>query len=352
MLPLVLLLFFGLAFAQGIFVVERERQAVAVIEGDNIFHIKDVGNTNHATVKFFRSKAYLISRDGFLTEIDPLSKKVTKKVKVGKSSIGFTFCSDKIAVANYSPKDVVFLDRKLKELKRIKTDSRNVGIKSYKEKLIFSLMDKDQIWVMDCSSLEVVKRFKDIGDMPFDALIHKGKYIAGLFREKALVIVDLENLSYRKVTFTSEDKAVVFKIPHFGMWGVWGSTAYIPAVGERKVLVVDLDRFAVVKEVTLIGHPVFVSVSPDGRFLAVNYSGDKEDFVTLIDREKLKVVKDAKLGRRILHLRFSPDGKTLFVSSYYENLVKEVSLPEMEVLRTWRVPTPSGIFVEGGKSHG
>jgi len=348
MLPLIVLLFFTVGFAQKVYVVERERGALAVIEEGKVKEIKDLGNTNHAVLKFWRGHAYLISRDGFLSKIDTKRDRLVKKVRVGDSSIGFTFCPDKVAVANYSPKNVVLLSEDLKELKKIRTGSKNVGIKSYRGLLVFSLMDRDEVWVVDCESAKVVKRIRNVGSMPFDALLSRGRYIVGLFGENAVGVLDLEDFSYRKVRFGKKGKEVVFKVPHFGLWGVWKDRAYIPAVGERKIHVVDLKSFEYVGSIDLPGLPVFVSVSPDGKYLAVNYSGDSEDLISLIDRERMEVIETKRLGERILHLRFSPNGKFLYLSSYYENLVKKISVPELEVLEKVSVPTPSGVFLKGG----
>ncbi|MDQ7039068.1 MAG: NirF protein, partial [Aquificota bacterium] len=58
-------------------------------------------------------------------------------------------------------------------------------------------------------------------------------------------------------------------------------------------------------------------------------------------------VRTEKLGRRVMHLRFARDGRHLYISSYYENRVKKVSVPDLEVLREFPVPTPSGVFTGG-----
>lgn len=347
MLYLIILLLFTAAYAEKVYVVERERGALAVIgEGKLVGEIEDLGNLNHATLKFFGGYAYLISRDGFLSKIDTKRDELVKKVKVGESAIGFAFCGGKIAVANYSPHTVVFLSPDLEVLQRIETGSRNVGIKAYKDMVLFALMDKDEVWVMSCTDLRRVKSFEGAGNMPFDAFIAGETYAILPFKESSLGLVDLRDLTYRKVSLRSAGTEVLFKIPHFGLWGVYGDKAYVPAVGERKVHVIDLKGFSYEGSIDLPGLPVFVSVSPDGRYVAVNYSGDMEDFLTLI--ENGKVLKTERLGRRILHLRFSPDGRFIYLSSYYENKLKKVSVPELKVIEEITVPTPSGIFVEGG----
>ncbi len=343
---ILLIVFFS--FAEKIYVVERERGAVLVIEKDLLKEIKGVGNTNHAILKFKGKFAYLVSRDGYISKIDTERDSLLRKVKVGDSSIGFTFCKGKISVANYSPKNVVILSEDLEVLKKISTGSRNVGIKSFGNLLIFSLMDRDEVWVIDCSSMKVIKRFRNVGKMPFDALLSGNRYIVGFFGENSVGVLDLSNMTFRKVKFGKRGREIVLKIPHFGLWGVCGTVAYIPAVGERKIHIVDLKRFEYIGSIEVPGLPVFVSVSPDGKYLGVNFSGDSENLFALIDRIKGKVLKAKKLGKRILHFRFSPNGKSVYVSSYFENQVKRVSIPDLEVLDVREVPTPSGIFLKRG----
>ncbi|GAB6065993.1 hypothetical protein JCM9492_10850 [Aquifex pyrophilus] len=347
MLPLILLLFF---FAFGdVFVVEREKGSLAVIKEDKLVEeIKGLGNLNHATLKFFKGYGYLISRDGYLSKIDPRNYKLLKKVKVGESTIGLNFCGDKVLVANYSPKDVVILNTELKILRRIKTGSRNVGIKGRENLFVYALMDKDTVEIRRCDNYGLLRSIP-VGKMPFDAFLYGDIYVVGFFLEEGIGLINLRNFSYKKVLFKAEGKEVVFKIPHFGFWGVWEEKAYIPAVGERKIHVISLRDFSYLGSIEVKGLPVFVRVSPDGKYLAVNYSGDTEDYLTLIDLREKRVLKTKALGKRILHFRFTRDGRFIYLSSYYEGKLKKVSVPELEVVKEISVPTPSGVFIYGGE---
>jgi len=349
MLHLILILLLTCAYAQKIYVVERERGSVAVIAGDRVVgEIRNLGNLNHATLKFMNDYAYVVSRDGFISRIDTERDQLIKSVKVGESTIGFTFCGDKVVVANYEPYTVVFLSAELEPLQEIRTGSRNVGIKSYRNRVIFSLMDRDEVWLLSCDSPSSRKVLGSVGKMPFDALLSGDRYIVGFFGEGSVGILDLTTMKFRKVSFRQEGREVVFKIPHFGTWGIHGELAYIPAVGERKIHVVDLKRFEYIRSIDLPGLPVFVAVSPDGRYIAVNYSGDRENFLTIISRKEGRILRTLELGERILHFRFTADSRFLYVSSYYENSVKKVSVPDLRILRELRVPTPSGVFIKEG----
>ncbi len=341
MLPLMLLLV-GLVFGTQVWVVERERGALAVLQGGRVFEIEGLGDLSHATLKFKGSSAYLVGRDGYISLIDTKELRLVRRVRAGSSSIGFAFCGEKIVVANYDPGTVLILSPDLRVQKVIKTGSRNVGLRSWKGLFVFSLMDKEEIWVADCGG-KVLKKFKT-SSTPFDALLSEGVYLVGLFNPPKIGVLDLTTMTYREVPLGKSEEAVL-KVPHLGTWGVKEGRAYIPAVGERKLYVFDLVKLKKVGEIELPGLPVFAVVSPEGRYVAVNFSGDMEDFVALIERGR--VVRLERVGRRVLHLRFSKEGRFLYVSSYYENKVKKLSIPDLKVVEEVVVPTPSGVFLGG-----
>jgi len=134
---------------EKIFVVERENSALAVIKHNLVWdEIKGMHNCNHAVVKFRDNDGYAITRDGYVIKFDPIKDKKLKEYKTSKSAIGFIIGKNYVAVANYDNKTVEILDRDLNPIQTIQTGSRNVGIKTYKNYLVFELMDDDQIWVM------------------------------------------------------------------------------------------------------------------------------------------------------------------------------------------------------------
>ncbi|NPA58412.1 MAG: NirF protein [Aquificae bacterium] len=347
-LILPVLLLFQITLAEKLYVVERERGSLAVIE-DGKFkgEIKDLGNLNHSIVKTDGDFSYCIARNGYFSKIDNRTDRLIKKVKPGNSGIGFTFIKDYIAIAHYSPKKVSILTKDLDIYKTIDTGSRNVGIKPYKNLLVFSLMDKDQIFVLDADrDFEKVHVVENAGKMPFDALISGNRYIVGFFKERGVGILDLDSFEYRKATFkTGNKEEVVFKIPHFGMWGVADGIALIPAVGEKRAYVVDINSMEVKKHIPLEGLPVFISVSPDKKIAVVNYSGDRDELISVIDIQKLQVIKTFPAGKRVMHMRFSKDGSKLYVSSYFDNSLKIYSRDNWQLIKEITVPTPSGIFI-------
>jgi protein NirF len=346
------------AAKERVWVVQRDKGALAVLEGGaRIAEIGGLGTLSHATVKFHRGAAYVVSRDGYLSKIDVATLKLLKKVKVGESGIGLDFvrtpAKDFVAVANYAPPEVVVLDLDLEVHRRIPTGSRNVGIKSENGLLVFSLMDKDQVWVLDAKEdFKVVKKIEQGGVMPFDALLSDGAYLVGFFNEPSLGHLDLKSLTWSKRRLAEDGKELTLKVPHFGTWGVTGASkdrVFVPAVGARALHLVDLNRFAYLGKVELGGTPVFAVVSPDGKQLAVNFSGEHENFVAIVDPVAGKVVRELEAGRRVMHLRFSSDSKTLYVSSYFDNVVKAFDTARWVAKDQVEVASPSGLFLAAAK---
>lgn len=336
------------ALKEKVYVVQRERESVAVFKGDNhITTIEGLGNLNHAIIKFKNGYAYVLARNGYLSKVDVTNDLLINKVKVGKSGIGITFTKDQVVIVNYDPNSVVVLDLDLNIQKSIETNSRNVGVKVWKNYLVFSLMDKNEIWVLDIEKdFSLVKKFENVGNLPFDALLNEHVYIVGFFNEASVGMLDLSKLSYNKVIIKDSNEQLVYKVPHFGYWGVVGDKVFVPMVTDSKLLVLDIKTMKSVGSVDLIGMPVFATLSPDKKILAVNYSGADEDYISIIDTMTQKKITDLKVAKRVMHLRFSKDGKQLMVTSYFENLMHIFNVDKWTKLASSPVVTPSGIFIE------
>lgn len=182
---------------EKVFIVERENNSLAIVEkGMTKGHLTGVHNMNHGVVKFDGKDGYVISRDGWVVKFDPEKETIVKEVKTSDSAIGFTITKNYLAVANYAKKSVDILDRDLNPLQSFETGSKNVGIKVYKNYLIFSQMDNDKITVLrDKNSgngkpdFVIHKEFEDVGVMPFDAMIKDNNFITGFSKASILVLL-------------------------------------------------------------------------------------------------------------------------------------------------------------------
>ena len=353
LLLILLLLPISTSFAaEKLFVIEREDSALAVIEGDKLTNrITDMHNFNHAVVKFYKDEGFAITRDGYVIKFDPVGEKKLKEYQTSKSAIGFIVTPRYLAIANYDNKTVEILDHDLNHIQTIETGSKNVGIKHYKNYLVFALMDKDALWVMEDTAADkplptfkIHKKFENVGIAPFDAMLDGQFYIAGFFNSPYVGVIDLEKMDFHKLPLQLGDKQPVLKVPHFGFWSLSGDKKFIPAVGDNKVFVFGRD-FKHIANIETEGLPVFTSLSPDKKFLAVTFSGKHFPVVQIIDTDKLKVIKRLEFSGKVLHVRWSKEKPLLYFSNNSDNKVVAVDTAHWE--RVFEVPVkhPSGIFI-------
>jgi len=338
------------------FVVERESQSVAVIEdGLARRHMEHMHNMNHGVIKFKGDDGYLISRDGYIVKFNPKTEKKEAEYKTSKSAIGFVIGKNYVAVANYDDKSVDILDRNLKPIQKIVTGSKNVGIKIYKDMLIFAQMDNDKVTVLKDKNYGKAKpnfvKFKEfnVGKMPFDAMIQGNTYIVGFFLTKGFGVIDLDKMKYKLIKVTGDGNKPVLKIPHFGFWSLSRDKTFIPAVGNNAVMVYD-KKFNFIKNIKVQGLPVFTSLSPDQKYIAVTFSGKDFPYIQIIDTNTLKVIKTFKFKGKVLHIRWSKEYPDLYVSVNGANEVDVIDTNKWFVEREiYQVKRPSGIFLYNTK---
>ncbi|WP_324171924.1 cytochrome D1 domain-containing protein [Sulfurimonas sp.] len=342
---------------EKIFVVERESESLAIIEkGLARGHLTGMHNMNHGVVKFEGKDGYVISRDGWVVKFDPEKELIVKELKTSDSAIGFTITKNFLAVANYAKKSVDILDRDLNPLQSFQTGSKNVGIKTYKDYLIFSQMDNDKITVLRDTNFGkglpkfvIHKEFEDVGIMPFDAMIKDNNFITGFFQSPFFGVVNLDTMKYSKIKILLEDRKPVLKVPHFGFWSIGAGYVFIPAVGNNKVLVYTPD-FKFVRNITTEGLPVFTALSPDKKYLAVTFSGKKFPVIQIIDTATLKIIKRFEFNGKVLHVRWSNVRPNLYVSVNDANKVAVIDTNSWRLSREmFNIKKPSGIFIYEGK---
>jgi protein NirF len=344
--------------SEKIFVVERESESIAIIRnGLTKSHMKNMHNMNHGIIKFDGADAYLISRDGYVVRFDPVSEKVLNEYKTSKSAIGFVIGKNYVAVANYDDKSVDILTRDLKPIDKIVTGSKNVGIKIYKDMIIFAQMDADKVTVLKNENsgkglpkFKIFKEFK-VGEMPFDAMIKNNTYIVGFFLTKAFGVIDLDKMEFSEIKVTAKGNKQVLKVPHFGFWSLSDEKIFIPAVGDNAVMVYD-SKFKFIKNIEMKGLPVFTALSPDKKYLAVTFSGKNFPTIQIVDTKTLKITQTFTFKGKVLHLRWSNINDNLYVSvngkgdGRDQNKVNVINTKDWFLEREiYQIQHPSGIFI-------
>jgi protein NirF len=221
------------------------------------------------------------------------------------------------------------------------------------QKFVFALWDAGEIWVVDMSkrSNPQITKFSDVGSNPYDALITPdGRYyIAGLFGEDGMALLDLWNLDagVRRILPNygkGEQKLPVYKMPHLEGWAVAGDLAFVPAVGRHEVLVINMRTWEQAGRIAVKGQPIFVMARPDGRQVWVNFALPDNDTIQVIDTQTLAVVRELKPGKGVLHMEFEPRGEEVWLSVRDENRVDIYDTASFERKASIPAQKPSGIF--------
>lgn len=364
-------------------IVEREKGNVVVIDSVNhelLGRVEGLGNLRHGSMVFSRDGryAYVIGREGNLSKVDLIELKLSATAKTGENAIGVAISRDNkyIMVCNYQPGSVVILDSgTLERVKEIpaevelpdgtKTASRTVGPLDTPDNLmVFGLMEGNSVWVVDMKQKDfpVIRKFKDVGDTPYDQLITPdGRYyVVGLLNSEWMGKLDLWKLDEMKKIDVTERKAglkkyggdwkkvPVYHIPHLESWGISGNMAFLPAFGEKRVIVYDMRDWSVVKSVPIAGTGLFIVARPGGKEVWVDNVGapgsPEERLIQVIDVETLEVKKTFDAGKGAMDPQFTPKGEAVYISIREENKVAVYDTDTYKLLKEIPVDKPSGIF--------
>lgn len=349
-------------------VVERASGKLAIVNTSRrelLAEVGGLGDLSHASVVFSRDgrHAYVFGRDGGLSKVDLLQRRLVGRIMQAGNSIGGAISADGqlVAAQNYQPGGVKVFDARTLELvadlpaeqapgKR----SRVVGLVDLPgRRFAYSLFDADEIWIADLSDLRqpLIQKFKGIGKSPYDALVTPDgrHYIAGLFGEDGLALIDLWAREPRVQLILGgygrgQQPLPVYKMPHLRGWAVAGRHAYLPAIGRHEVLVVDTQSWQEVGRIPVAGQPVFVMARPDGRQVWVNFSVPDYDRVQVIDTPSQQVVATLMPGKAVLHMEFTPRGEAVWISSRDDNRVSVIDTQTLQTLARIELDAPSGIF--------
>ena len=344
-------------------VVERTAGRVLVIETTGqtrLFEVAGLGDLSHASAVFSRDArfAYVFGRDGGLSKVDLLTGELAARIVQAGNSIGGAISQDGrlVAVSNYEPGGVrVFDAESLASVADIPTGSKVVGlVDAPGQRFVFSLYDSGEIWVADFSRSDTpdLTRFSGVGAQPYDGLITAdGRYyIAGLFGEDGLVLLDLWNLDAgpRRILDgygRGEEPLPVYKMPHLEGWAEAGGLLFLPAVGRHEILVLARETWTEVARIPVQGQPVFAVARPDGRQVWVNFAHPDNAVVQVIDSVRLAVIETLAPGPAVLHMEFTPRGEQVWISVRDAGVVKVFDTATLRVVASLRAETPSGIFL-------
>lgn len=350
-------------------IIERADGSIQIVETttlSSLGKVEGLGDLSHASAVYSRDGryAYIFGRDGGLTKVDMLKRRIVKRVIQSGNSIGGAISQDGslVAVSNYKPGGVKVFDAETLDLVAdipatygAGDQSKTVGlVDAPGNRFVFSLYDAGETWIADFTDRANPKitKFKDIGTLPYDGLVTPdGRfYIAGLFGEDGLALLDLWNSEagvkrildgYGK----GEQPLPVYKMPHLEGWASAGDMLFLPAVGRYEVLIVRKSDWSEVGRIPVHGQPIFVVARPDGRQVWVNYAHPKNNVVQVIDVPSRKIIKTLTPGKAVLHMEFTPRGEQLWLSVRDEDRVDVYDTETLERVTSLKAGKPSGIFL-------
>lgn len=342
-------------------IIERATGSVLLVDQSDrvaLQRIEGLGDLSHASLVYSSDErfAYVFGRDGGLTKVDIVDRKIAKRVVQAGNSIGGAISDDGklVAVSNYEPGGVRVFDAETLELVAdIPTGSKTIGlVDAPGSKFVFTMWDTGETWIADMSTgTAEITKIKDMGDRPYDALItgNGRTYITGLFGEDGLTALDLwaENPEPIRVLQNygrGQEEMPVYKMPHLEGWADTGSDFVLPAVGHHEVLWIDSDTLQETGRTKTHGQPVFAMARPDGRHVWVNFAHPLNDTIQVIDTVTKQIVHEFKPGPAVLHMEFTPRGHEVWLSVRDAGKVMIYDTETFEKLREIEAESPSGIF--------
>ncbi len=351
----------GMATGDLGLVIERERGSLVVVDQSDhaaLGRIEGLGDLSHASLTYSPDErfAYVFGRDGGLTKVDILERKVVNRVMQAGNSIGGAISDDGrlIAVSNYEPGGVrVFDADTLEMIADIPTGAKTIGlVEAPGRRFIFTMWETGETWIADLSGKEPqVTKFTGIGKNPFDAVLTPDgrTYLIGLFGEKGLVSIDLWSPEPKPVRFMEnygkgQEDLPVYKMPHLQGWALADDQFVVPAVGQHELLWVDRRSLTETARTKTHGQPVFVIAQPASPYVWVNFAHPLNDTVQVVNTVTHEVVKELTPGPAVLHMEFTPRGHEVWISVRDENVVNIYDTRTYEKLGEIAAESPSGIF--------
>ncbi|MDP1681610.1 MAG: cytochrome D1 domain-containing protein [Burkholderiales bacterium] len=349
-------------------VIERADGSVQIVDTTHhhsLAKISGLGDLSHASAVYSRDAryAYVFGRDGGLTKIDLLNARIEKRIIQAGNAIGGAISQDGkiVAVSNYEPGGVKLFDAVtldfISEIPAVDSAgkrSKVVGlVDAPGNRFVFSLFDAGEIWVADARDPRqpIVHKHLNVGRQPYDGTVTRDgrHYVAGLFGEDGLALLDLwnESAGVKRVVAgygKGSQPLPVYKMPHLDNWAMSQTSAYVPAVGRHEVLVIDTSTWLEKAHIPVAGQPVFVVARPDGRHIWVNYAPPHNDTVQVIDALTHQIIQTLHPGKAILHMEFTPRGEQVWLSVRDDDRVDVYDTETFQRIASIPAAKPSGIF--------
>lgn len=346
-------------------IVEKDAEKLVFMDGTThevLGRIHDIGFQPHTSVYSPDARyMYIIARNGWFTKIDLNTLEPLESISVGENSRG-TAISDNgkyIAIGNYDPGNVVIVDAATMEvLKTIPTsgeldgvhvESRVGAVVEKNNDFIVALKDLNSVWVIDGDepTFEVVEKYADIGDNQtplHDAyLTPDGKhYLVAAMGANTVWVLNTE-------TWEAVGEVKTGETPHTGPGATWGTTTYVPAIGEGLITAIDTTTWEPKAYIETSGPGLFIRSYPNDPSYPYVWAdtafGDHHDEIYVIDARTNEIVKTITPvpGESSWHPEFTLDGQFVYVVSQTANEIEVYDAHTFEIVKRIEADTPSAV---------
>ena len=342
-------------------VVERASGSLLMVDRIRrtaLGRIEGLGDLSHASLTYSPDErfAYVFGRDGGLTKVDIVERKIAARVVQAGNSIGGAISDDGklVAVSNYEPGGVrVFNAETLEMVQDIPANAKTIGLADLPgRRFIWALWDSGEVWIADFSGpVMALTKLADVGKNPFDGVVTDdgSTYLVGLFGEKGVTAIDLWETPPKPIRFLKDygkpsEDLPVYKMPHLQGWAFTDGQFVLPAVGAHELLWVERQTLEETGRTAVHGQAVFIIAQPASPFVWVNFAPPGNDTLQVIDSRTRSVVKTLQPGPAVLHMEFAPRGAEVWVSVRDANLIQVYDTRSFEKLAEIPAESPSGIF--------
>lgn len=342
-------------------VVERASGSLLLVDRSDhaaLARIEGLGDLSHASLTYSPDErfAYVFGRDGGLSKVDMLERRVVARTIQAGNSIGGAISDDGalVAVSNYTPGGVKVFDAGTLDLVAdIAMEGKTIGLADLPgRRFIWAVWDTGHAWLGDFSgATPVITDLGAVGANPYDAVVTADArtYLIGLFGDKGVTAIDLWDETPKPVRFLAdygkkEDDMPVYKMPHLQGWAFTEGQFVLPAVGQYELLWVDRETLTETARTAVHGQPVFIIAQPASPYVWVNFATPRNGVVQVVDSRTHQVVRTLEPGKAVLHMEFAPRGAEAWVSVRDEDKIVIYDTRSFEKKAEIAARAPSGIF--------
>ncbi len=364
-------------------VVELGDHHATVLDGDTFepIHRFKTRFAVHGGPKYTRDGRYVFfaSRDGWVSKFDMYNLKTVAEVRAGINTrnLAVSFDGRYVAVGNYLPHNLVFLDADTLMPVKILVTEGDAGITSRvsavytaptRDSFIAALKDIPEVWEIPYKNKGIEKpvfeprgiKLDDYLDdfffnqsysqvmgaaRPLDSDGKKSKVRSGL-------VIDLD-------TGATIAELALPGMPHLGSGITWKykdkTVLASPNLSNGQVSVIDMDNWQTIATIETDGPGFFMRSHAQNPYAWVDvFFGPNKDKMHVIDKASLKIVKTLQPapGKTSGHVEFTKDGRYALVSIWdLEGALIIYDAHSLEEIKRLPMSKPSGKYNVYNKTH-